>query len=161
MNRWSFGIAVTFGLLFASPRLGMAQVYYVQEVPVVQAVPVVQPVVVHRRSVIVPAPTVVTAVPVVPNGVVTSYYAPAVTSVYPPEPIAQMAYTSNAYVPAPTVVAAPVVVGRPTVVKETIRSNRHNYTQTVRVNGPTDGPRFSRVHVHTGLFGTTVRERVR
>lgn len=90
------------------------------------------------------------------GGVVTSsYYAPA----YVPSGVVQMSYNAPVVVPARTVIAAPVVVG-PTVVRETTRVTPHHYSQTVRTNGPA-GPHYSRVHVHSGLYGTTVRERVR
>lgn len=91
-----------------------------------------------------------------PGGVVTSsYYAPA----YVPSGVVQMSYSAPVLVPARTVISAPVVVG-PTVVRETTRVTPHHYSQTVRTNGPA-GPHYSRVHVHSNLFGTTVRERVR
>ncbi len=136
MNRWSLGVAAAVGLVSGTMGVARAQDFFVYEA---------QPV--YSTQVVVPARSVVTTV----------YAAPVVVR----QPIAQMSYSTSVIVPARTVVTAPVVLARPTTVVETTRVSRHNYTQTVRVNGPTDGPRYSRVHVHSGLFGTTVRERVR
>lgn len=106
--------------------------------------------------------------PVVPSRVVTSGYAvPAYVAPAYASPVVQMAYTAPVYagpvyaapVYAAPVVAAPLVVG-PNVVRHTVRGGPLNYTETVRTYGPA-GPHYARVHVHHGLFGTTVRERVR
>ncbi|HEY4263075.1 MAG TPA: hypothetical protein VGM98_23135 [Schlesneria sp.] len=82
-----------------------------------------------------------------------------------PSPIVPMAYTVPVYT-APVVVArpvyaAPVPLYGPNSVQQTTRALPHNYTQVTRVYGPTPGPHYSRVHVHNGPFGTTIRERVR
>ena len=163
MNRWSLGIAAAVGLIAAMMDQAQAQSFYVYAAPPAYSVPVYGspvyaapayvPGVVYQSQVVVPARSVVTAGYAAPY----TYSAPVVVQ----QPIVQMAYSVPAYSPAQTVVAAPVVVARPTTVRETTRVSRHNYTQTVRVNGPTNGPHYSRVHVHSGLFGTTVRERVR
>ena len=159
MNRWSLGIAAAVGLIAGTLDVAQAQSFYVYEQPTVYGTPVyATPAyvsgVAYQPQVIVPARTVAT----------TGYAAPYAYSqtVVVQQPVAQVVYNTPTYVPVQTVVAAPVVSARPTVVRETTRATRHNVTQTVRVSGPTDGPRYSRVHVHTGLFGkTTVRERVR
>ncbi|MBC8115345.1 MAG: hypothetical protein H7062_13260 [Candidatus Saccharimonas sp.] len=163
MNRWSLGIAAAVGLIAGPVDVARAQSFYVYEAPTVYSAPVYSVPVyaapafasggVYQSQVIVPARSVVSAGYVAPY----AYSAPVVIQ----QPIAQMAFSSPAYVPVQAVVAAPVVVSRPTTIRETTRVSRHNYTHTVRVDGPTDGPRYSRVHVHSGLFGTTVRERVR
>ena len=162
MNRWSLGIAAAVGLIAAMMDQAQAQSFYVYEAPPAYSVPVYGspvyaapayvPGVVYQSQVVVPARSVVTAGYAAPY----TYSAPVVVQ----QPIVQMAYSVSAYSPAQRVVAAPVVA-RPITVRETTRVSRHNYTQTVRVNGPTNGPHYSRVHVHSGLFGTTVRERVR
>lgn len=163
MNRWSLGIAAAVGLMTSTMDVAQAQVFYAYDAPTVYSAPVYStpvyaapayvPGAVYQSQVIVPARAVMSAGYVAPY----AYSAPVIMQ----QPIAQMAFSTSAYVPVQTVVAAPVLVVRPTTVRETTRVSRHNYTQTVRVNGPTDGPHYSRVHVHSGLFGTTVRERVR
>ena len=164
MNRWSLGIAAAVGLIAGTVNEARAQNFYVYEAPAVYSAPVYStpvyaaptyvPGVAYQQQVLVPAQSVVTAGYAAPY----AYGAPVLVQ----QPIAQMAYSTSVVVPTRTIVAAPIVLARPTTVVETTRVSRHNYTQTVRVNGPTDGPRYSRVHVHTGLFGrTTVRERVR
>jgi len=163
MNRWSLGIAAAVGLIVGAVDVARAQSFYVYEAPPVYSTPVYAapayvPGVAYQQ-VVVPARSVVTAAYVEPY----VYSAPVLVQ----QPIAQMVYSSSVIVPtrafvaAPVVVSAPVVLASPTTVVETTRVNRHNYVQTARVYGPTDGPRYSRVHVHSGLFGTTVRERVR
>ena len=82
-----------------------------------------------------------------------------------PSPIVQMAYSVPVY-SAPVVVArpvyaAPVPIYGPNYVRQTTRALPNNFTQVTRVYGPTPGPHYSRVHVHNGPFGTTIRERVR
>ena len=170
MNRWRLGIAAAVGLMTGMVDVAGAQVFYAYEAPSVYAAPAysygatvysvpvyVAPAyvssVAYQPQFIVPARTVVAAGYAAPY----AYSAPVVVH----QPVVQMAYSTSVIVPARIVVAAPVVVARPTTVVETTRSSRHNFTQTVRVSGPTDGPHYSRVHVHSGLFGTTVRERVR
>ena len=152
MNRWSLGIVTAVGLMTGMEESARAQVFYAYDAPV-YSTPAYVPSVVYQSPFIIPARTVVTAGYAAPY----TYSAPFVVQ----QPIAQMVYSTPVIVPVQTVVAAPVLVARPTIVRETTRSTRHNYTHTVRVDGPTDGPRYSRVHVHSGLFGTTVRERVR
>ena len=157
MNRWSLGIAATVSLITGTMNVAQAQVFYAYDAPTAYSAPVYStpayvPGVVYQSPVIVPARSVVTAAYASPY----TYGAPVVVQ----QPIAQMAYSPSAYVPVQTIVVVPVA-SRPTLVRETTRTSRHNYTQTVRVNGPTDGPHYSRVHVHSGLFGTRVRERVR
>ena len=101
------------------------------------------------------APVYPAPVYIQPSPVVTSaYYAPAYA------PVMQMGYSVPVVVPARTVIAAPVIVG-PAAVRQTTRVTPFGYTQTVRAYGPTVGPHYSRVHVHSGLFGTTVHERIR
>ena len=157
MNRWGLGIVVAVGLMSGTMNVARAQVFYAYDAPAVYSSPVYSvPVyvsgVVYQSQVVVPAHSVVTAAYASPY----AYSAPVVVQ----QPVAQMVYSTPAYVPVRTVVAAPVIA-QPTVVRETTRVSRHNYTQTVRVSGPTDGPHYSRVHVHAGLFGTTGRARVR
>ena len=138
MTRWILGIAAAVGAICAT-QTASAQVVYVP-------------------SSIYSAPVVV-ASPVVPAYYAAPVYAAPVyaTPVYS-SPVVQMAYS----VPTVSVpLAASPVILSPNVVRQTTRGNPHNYTQTVRVYGPTPGPHYSRVHVHSGLFGTTVRERVR
>ena len=163
MNQWSLGIAAAVGLIAGTVDVARAQSFYVYEAPTVYSTPVYSTPVytaptfvsgaVYQSQIIVPARSVVTAGYAAPF----AYSVPVIMH----QPITQMAFSSPAYVPVQTVVAAQVLVARPTTVRETTRVSRHNYTQTVRVNGPTDGPHYSRVHVHSGLFGTRVRERVR
>ncbi len=153
MNRWSLGIVAAVGLIAGTMDAAQAQSFYVYEAPTVYVEPTYVSGVVYQPQVVVPARTVVTA-----RSTARRAYS---DSVVVQQPIAQMAYSTSAYVPVQTVVAAPVVVASPTVVRETTRATRHNFTQTVRVYGPTDGPRYSRIHVHSGLFGTRVRETVR
>ncbi len=99
------------------------------------------------------------------------YAAPMYAPVYArpvyvaPSPIVPMAYTVPVYSP-PVVVARPVYAAPaplygPNYVQQTTRALPNNYTQVTRVYGPTPGPHYSRVHVHNGPFGTTVRERIR
>ena len=96
--------------------------------------------------------------PVVTSAYYTpAYYTPAYIA---PAPVVPMNSSVPVVVSARTVVAAPIVV-RPTTVRQTTRVTPHNYTQTVRTYGPTAGPHYSRVHVHSGSHGTKVRERVR
>lgn len=158
MNRFVLGLVSLCGLSIASSADAQVFVYdapasvyvpgavFTQQVysPPVYSQPVyAQPV--YSQPVVVQSSGVVTS----------SYYAPA----YVPSGVVQMSYSAPVVVPARTVIAAPVVVG-PTLVRETTRVTPHHYSQTVRTNGPT-GPHYSRVHVHSGPFGTTVRERVR
>jgi len=152
MNRWSLGIVAAVGLMTGTLGVAQAQVFYAYDAPTVYSAPAYLPGVVYQSQVIVPARSVMTAAYVSPY----AYSVPVVVQ----QPITQMAYSTSVIVPVQTVVAAPVIV-QPNAVRETTRVSRHNYTQTVRVHGPTDGPHFSRVHVHSGLFGTTVRQRVR
>ncbi len=162
MNRWSLGIAAAVGLMSGTLNVARAQVFYAYDAPAVYSTPVYgapvysvpayAPAVVYQSPVIVPSRSVVTAAYASPY----AFGAPVVVQ----QPIAQMAYSAPVYVPVRTVVAAPVIV-QPNLVRETTRVSRHNYTQTVQVSGPTTGPHYSRVHVHSGLFGTTVRERLR
>jgi hypothetical protein len=158
MNRWFLRIVAAAGLACTMTHSADAQVYSYG----VPAGAVYAPGTVH------PAPVVVRSNAVVTSGYYTApaysapvYVAPAYAApVYVAQsPIVQMAYSVPVYA-APTVVAAPIVVA-PNVVRHTVRGNARNYTETVRTYGPTVGPRFSRVHVHSGPFGTTVRERVR
>lgn len=153
MNRWSLGIAAAVGLMTDTMDVAQAQVFYAYDAPTVYSVPAYVPGVVYQSPVNIPVRSVMTAA----YGSPYAYGVPVVVQ----QPIAQMVYSTPVIVPVQTVVAAPVFVARPTIVRETTRSSRHNYTHTVRVDGPTEGPRYSRVHVHSGLFGTTVRERVR
>ena len=148
MNRFVFGLVSLCGLGFVASA--DAQVYF-YDAPAAVYVPGA---VVTQQ--VYSQPVYSQPVVVQSSGVVTSsYYAPA----YVPSGVVQMSYSTPVVVPARTVIAAPVVVG-PTVVRETVRSTPHHFTQTVRTNGP-GGPHYSRVHVHSGLFGTTVRERIR
>ena len=157
MNRWSLGIVAVVSLIGGTMDVAQAQVFYGYDAPAIFGEPVYSsstyvPGVIYQSPVLVPARPVVTAAYVSPY----AYSAPVVV----PQPITQMAYSTTVTVPVRTIIAEPVVV-RPNLVRETTRVSPHNYTQTVRVYGPTDGPRYSRVHVHSGLFGTTVRQRVR
>ncbi len=143
MNRWMLGVAVTLGVLCLTAQSANAQYYSYAPSGVVYA-----------PGGVYSAPVVVRSSPVVTS----AYYAPPVygSPVYvAPSPVVQMGYS----VPAATIVAAPVYAAP--VVRQTVRGNPFNYTQVVRTYGPTVGPHYSRVHVHHGLFGTTVRERVR
>lgn len=158
MNRWFLRIMAAAGLAFSLTHAADAQVYS-------YGVPAGA---VYAPGSVYPAPIVVRSSPVVSSAyyAAPAYSAPVYAApvyaapVYVAQsPIVQMAYSAPVYA-VPTVVAAPIVVA-PNVVRQTIRGNAHNYTQTVRTYGPTVGPRFSRVHVHSGPFGTTVRERVR
>ena len=134
MNRWISGVAALVASLCFAGASADAQVFYAYGGP---------------APLVVPAP-VVQAPVFAPYGVVTSAYAYPATVGYAPSSVVQMAYS------APAVVVAPA----PAVTR--IRSGPFNYTQTTRVYGPTyGGPHYSRVHVHSGLFGTTIRERVR
>jgi hypothetical protein len=164
MNQWSLRIAAAVGLVAGMVDVvALAQEFYVYEAPAVYSAPVYSVPVyaapsyvsagMYPSSVIVPARTVVSA----GYAANYAYSAPVVVQ----RPVAQMSYSTSVLVPSQTIVAAPVVLARPITVRETTRSTRHSFTQTVRVNGPGDGPHYSRVHVHSGLFGTTVRERVR
>lgn len=138
MNRWILGIAATIGVVCGT-QTASAQIVYVPGS--VYSAPV------YSTPVYVGSP------------VVSAYYAaPAYSTPVYSSPVVQMAY-SVPTISAP-VIASPVIVS-PNVVRQTTRGNFHNYTQTTRVYGPTPGPHYSRVHVHSGLFGTTVRERVR
>jgi hypothetical protein len=110
---------------------------------------------------------------------VAPVYAPPVYAARPvvaapvyvaPSPVVvQMAYSVPAPVYAAPVYAAPVVAAPvavapiygPNVVTQRTRALPNNFTQVTRVYGPTPGPHYSRVRVHNGLFGTTVREVVR
>ena len=156
MNRWILGIAAV-GLV-AVGECANAQ-YYAYGAP---AGAVYIPGAVYQAPVY-PAPVYFDAAPVVTS----AYYAPpAYAPAYlAPQPVVQMGYSvpvvvSSRAVFGPAVVAAPVLAA-PGYVRQTTRVSPHNYTQTVRAYGPTAGPHYSRVHVHSGLFGTTVRERVR
>ncbi len=98
----------------------------------------------------------------------TPVYAPPVYArpVYvAPSPIVQMAYSVPVYsapvVVAPPVYAVPAPLYGPNYVQQRTRALPNNFTQVTRVYGPTPGPHYSRVHVHNGPFGTTIRERVR
>ena len=136
MSRWILGMAVAMGLGLIA-QSAEAQVVYAYGAP---------------STVYVPG--AVYASPVV----TTSYYVPAA------------AYVAPAYVASPVVVnapvvqyggpvvAAPVVVAPDTLARTVVRGGPLNYTQVTRSWGPT-GPHYNRVHVHHGLFGTTVRER--
>lgn len=148
MNRWMLGVAVTLGTLCLTAQAANAQYYS------------------YGPAGAVYAPGAVYSAPVVvqPSPVVTSaYYAPSVyagPAYVAPGPIVQMGYS----VPATTIVTSPVYaapVYTAPVVRQTVRATPFNYTQVVRAYGPTVGPHYSRVHVHRGLFGTTIRERVR
>ena len=149
MNRWMLGVAVTLGVLCLTAQSANAQYYSYVPSGVVYA----------PGAVYSAAPVVVQSSPVVTS----AYYAPSVyagPAYVAPAPVVQMGYS----VPAATIVTAPVyaspVYAAP-VVRQTVRATPFNYTQVVRAYGPTVGPRYSRVHVHHGLFGTTIRERVR
>lgn len=119
-----------------------AQIYYYPGRPVVAA------------PVVVPMGGVTTAYYAAPAYATPVYAAPAYAApVYAASPVVQMSYSTPAYA-APTVFAAPVVAAP---VVQTVRGGPFNYT--VRSYGP---GQYSRVHVHTGLFGgTVVRERYR
>lgn len=145
MNRGMMGMATMVALCVASQSAD-AQVY-IYDAPTTVYVPGgVYSTTVYPQPVVVQSGAVVSS----------NYYAPAYAA---PAGVVQMSYRSPVLVPARTVIAAPVVVG-PTVVRDTTRVTRHNFTHTVRTNGPA-GPHYSRVHVHSGLFGTTIRERAR
>jgi hypothetical protein len=147
MTRRICGFATALGLVCFAASSADAQVFYAYGNPFPAYAP----------AVVYPAP-----VYVAPRAVVTSAYAypapVAYSAGYAPQPIVQMAYSAPAPVVAAPVIASPVVVG-PGAVRETTRVRPHGYTQTVRSYGPTYGPHYARVHVHHGLFGTTVRER--
>lgn len=142
MNRWTLGLAM-LGLC-AAVSTADAQVY------------------VYRGPSAVYVPRAAYAAPIVvaPRPVTSAYYAtPAYVSPgYVSAPaIVQMNYDAPAMVPARSVLV-PAYGG---VVRQTVRGGPLNYTQVTRAYGAFDGPQYSRVHVHRGLFGTTVRERVR
>lgn len=148
MNRWMLGVAVALGALCLTSQSANAQYYSYAPSGVVYA-----------PGGVYSAPVIIRSSPVVTS----AYYAPSVYAApayVAPSPVVQMAYS----VPATTIVAAPVyaapVYAAP-VVRHTVRATPFNYTEVVRTYGPTVGPHYSRVHVHHGLFGTTVRERVR
>jgi len=145
MNRWMLGFAVTLGALCLNAQSANAQ-YYSYAAPSA----------VYAPGVVYPAPVVIRSSPVVTS----AYYAPSAyvapaPAYIAPAPVVQMAYAA----PAPVIVAAPVYAAP--VVRQTVRATPFNYTQVVRTYGPTVGPHYSRVHIHRGLFGTTVHERVR
>lgn len=143
MNRWMLGVAVTLGALCLTAQSANAQYYsYVPSG------------VVYAPGAVYSTPVVVQSSPVVTS----AYYAPSVyagPAYVAPAPVVQMGYS----VPAATIVTAPVYAAP--VVRQTVRATPFNYTQVVRTYGPTVGPHYSRVHIHRGLFGTTIRERVR
>ncbi len=161
MNRWILGMAA-LGLCVATQSAD-AQVYaYGVPSSAVYAPGSVYPAPVYAAPVhpapaylapVYPAPVYVQPSPFVAS----AYYAPAYVA---PAPVVQMGYGVPVGIPTRSVMAAPVIVG-PGAVRQTTRVSPHNYTQTVRAYGPTVGPHYSRIRVHTGLFGTTVRERVR
>jgi hypothetical protein len=145
MNRWIWGL--TLAVLCASAQTATAQVY-AYGAPTAVYVP---------RTVY--APPVAIAAPVVTSAYYTPAYAlPAYSPAYvAPSPVVQMAYAAPVVVNGTT--SIPVAGG---VVRQTTRGGPYNFTQTTRTYGAVDAPRYSRVHVHRGLFGaTTVRERVR
>ena len=152
MNQWSLGVVAALGLLVGMTEVSRGQDFYVYGASPVYSTPVYVPGAVYQPQVVVAQP-VVTAAYAAPYGY--SYSAPVVVQ----QPIVQMAYSTSVVVAAPRVVAAPVYLA-PTPVRETLRVYPHGYTQTVRAYGPTyGGPHYSRVRVHSGLFGTTIRAR--
>ncbi len=153
MNRFVLGLVSLCGLSMAASADAQVFVYDAPATVYVPGAVLTQQV---YSAPVYAQPVYSQPVVVQSGGVVTSsYYAPA----YVPSGVVQMSYSAPVVVPARTVISAPVVVG-PTVVRETTRVTPHHYSQTVRTNGPA-GPHYSRVHVHSGPFGTTIRERVR
>lgn len=148
MTRWILSMAVVLGLVGFGSTSADAQVYSYGA----PSTTIYVPGSVYSGQVIIESSPVVTSAYYAPT-----YYAPAYIA---PAPVVQMNYSVPVVVSARTIMAAPIVVG-PTTVRQTTRVSPHNYTQTVRTYGPTAGPHYSRVHVHSGLHGTTVRERVR
>jgi len=146
MTRWILGIVTVLGLWGAGSQTANAQVF-VYGPPAPAYVP----------GAYYPQPVMMQAAPVVTS----AYYAPTYIA---PAPVVQMGYSAPVIMQSRTVFSSPVVVAPavipPTVVRETTRGGPFNYTHTVRAYGPA-GPHYSRVHVHNGLFGTTVRGRVR
>ena len=152
MTRWISAIAALVASVCFAGASAEAQVYYGY------GSPVYAPVYAYPAPVVLAPSPVITSAYAYPAPI--AYSAPvAYSAAYAPQPIVQMGYSAPAYV-APAYVAAPMVVG-PGPVRTTIRGGPFNYTETVRAYGPTVGPHYARVHVHQGLFGTTVRERIR
>jgi hypothetical protein len=140
MTRWIPGVVALAASLCFAGASAQAQVFYAYGSPV----PVYAPAVVY------PSPVMTYAYP-----------APvAYTAAYAPQPIVQMAYSVPAVVATPAYVA-PAVVVNPGFARTTVRNGPFNYVETTRAYGPTPGPHFSRLHVHYGPLGTTVRERIR
>ena len=150
MTRTILGMAAILGWVCAGSQSANAQVIYSYGAP---------PTVVYAPATVYSGQVYVESSPVVTS----AYYAPA--PVYlAPAPVVQMSYSTPVLVSRRTVIAAPVVPVPVVVgpnVRETTRVTPHNYIQTVRAYGPTPGPHYHRIHIHRGLFGTTVRERVR
>jgi hypothetical protein len=143
MTRSLLGIAAVLGSVLVGSQTASAQIYSYGAPAQVIYVP----------GSVYPGQVIVESSPVVTS----AYYAPAYVA---PAPVVQMNYSVPVAIPVRSYLA-PAVVIPPTTVRQSTRVSPHNYTQTTRVYGPTPGPHYSRIHVHSGLFGTRVRERVR
>lgn len=170
MSRWMFGMAIAAIAITAQAanaqvisQYGGSGVYVpgsTYAAPIAQGSPVTSA---YYSAPAYVAPAYVAPVYAPPVYVARPVYA-APVYVAPAPVVVQMAYSVPAPVYAAPVVAAPVAVAPvygPNYVTQRTRALPNNFTQVTRVYGPTPGPHYSRVHVHNGLFGTTVREVVR